>query len=159
MRPKGVVVTLPDKEPTGSLYLEAKRRLKEREQRLAADRARRAAIPVPNYKCYPAAFVGRIDDKGNWLPGVSRKVPKCRVCEGLLHPNENHVCTGFVPKYVEHDDEWRERQDEKQLEIRVSKERELISCAGCHETIHDLDEARWHDEHCGQGWEQDKTIL
>ena len=52
MRPKGVVVTLPETKPVG-LAVEAKKILAEKKQRLDADRARKAAIPVPNWKCYP----------------------------------------------------------------------------------------------------------
>jgi hypothetical protein len=50
----------------------------------------------PNWKCYPELFKGRVDEHGNWLGG---RVPKCKVCQGLLQPQENHVCEGYYPKY------------------------------------------------------------
>jgi hypothetical protein len=122
MRPKGVVVTRPDKElVVGSLVAETKQLLKAKADHLSADRERRAAIPVPNWKCYPQAFAGRVDDKGNWLPGVSRRLPDCHVCDGTLHKNENHVCEGFTPKYVEHDEAWEERQEAHRAEIREAR--------------------------------------
>jgi hypothetical protein len=35
-----------------------------------------------------------VDENGNWLGG---KVPPCIKCKGLLHPNEHHVCPGYMP--------------------------------------------------------------
>jgi hypothetical protein len=107
--------------------------------------------PVPNRIAYKdTAFK-------DWKPGM--RVPKCRVCEGVLYPEENHVCSGFVRKYVEHDDAWHERQEAKREEIRKSKTI-TITCAMCGDVIHDEDEARYHDEHCGRredgrSWESD----
>ena len=90
-RPQGVVVTMPDKKPLGVLAIEAEQLLKAKQERLAAERARRAAIPVPNRICYAeTAFK-------DWQPGMP--IPKCRKCQGLLHPEENHVCPGYHPKY------------------------------------------------------------
>lgn len=90
-RPQGVVLTMPDKNPLGVLAIEAEQRLKAKQERLAAERARRAAIPVPNRICYAeTAFK-------DWQPGMP--IPKCRKCHGLLHPEENHACDGYHPKY------------------------------------------------------------
>jgi hypothetical protein len=102
----------------------------------------------PNWKCYPEAFKGRIDDKGSWLPCVSRRLPKCRVCDGTLHKNENHECEGFKPKFVERDEAWQQKQDAKRAEIRESNYSRPIKCAACHKVIHDQDDACWHEEHC-----------
>lgn len=101
----------------------------------------------PNWKCYPTVFVvgKNIDEHGNWLGG---RLPRCKVCEGSLLPKENHVCDGFKPKYVEHDDAWHERQEAKRREIRESNYNRPKKCIGCDQVIHDEDEARWHDEHC-----------
>jgi hypothetical protein len=96
--------------------------------------------PVPNRLAYKdTAFK-------DWKPGM--RVPKCRVCEGVLYPEENHVCSGFVPKYVEHDGAWHERPEAKRAEIRESNYNRPKKCIGCDQVIHDEDEARWHDEHC-----------
>lgn len=141
MRPrtKGIIGTKPT-EPTGELYLQAKQLLKAKADRLAADRARKAAIPVPNRICYAnTAFT-------NWKPGM--RVPPCRVCGGLLFPEENHECPGFTPKYVEHDDEWFEREEAKREAIRESNRNRPPKCAACHQVIRDEDDARYHDEYC-----------
>jgi len=45
--------------------------------------------PLPNRLCYPEAFK-------DWKPGM--RVPHCKRCDGLLNPNENHECEGYVPK-------------------------------------------------------------
>jgi hypothetical protein len=65
--------------------------------------------PLPNRLCYPEAFK-------NWMPGM--KVPKCKRCDSLLHPNENHQCEGYVPKYATLDYERREANREALLEDR-----------------------------------------
>ena len=143
-RRQGVMETPPEDKPVG-LAVEAIKFLKEREQRLAADRARKAAMPVPNRICYAeTAFK-------NWKPGM--RIPPCKVCGDLLHPEENHVCSGFKPKYVEHDQDWQDRQDAKREEIRESNYNRPKKCLGCHQVIEGegddgLDNARWHDEHC-----------
>lgn len=100
--------------------------------------------PVPNIICYATTAFK------DWKPGM--KLPKCRVCEGILFPEENHECSGFVPKYVEHDADWHERQDAKLEEIRATKHQgKGIWCAGCDALIECHDDAIWHDEHCGEG--------
>jgi len=152
MRPKGVVVTLPETKPVG-LAVEAKKILAERKARLDADRARKAAVPVPNYKCYPDAFKGYDPKTGKWLDGKHHKVPPCKVCGGLLHPNENHVCDGFKPKFVEMTAERHELWEAKREDIRASNYNRPKKCLGCHQVIEGegddgLDNARWHEEHC-----------
>src|ERR1039458_1830682 len=47
----------------------------------------------PNWKCYPELFKGRVSSTGEWLGG---KIPKCKRCAGLLHPDENHECPGYL---------------------------------------------------------------
>jgi hypothetical protein len=152
MRPrtKGIVGTRPS-EPTGELYQQAKQLLKAKADRLAADRARKAAIPVPNRICYAnTAFK-------NWKPGM--RVPPCRVCGGLLFPEENHECPGFTPKYVEHDEEWEQHQEAKSEAIRESNLRAPLTCAGCGDEITCDDDAIYHDENCGQGGEREMRSL
>jgi|ERR1035437_460871 hypothetical protein len=68
--------------------------------------------PLPNRLCYPDAFK-------DWKPGM--RVPKCRVCEGVLYPEENHVCDGFKPKYEEWTEERSERWEERRAAIREAK--------------------------------------
>jgi hypothetical protein len=157
MRAKGVVVTLPETKPVG-LADAAKKILAERKARLDADRARKPAIPVPNYKCYPDAFKQYDPKTGRWTGG---RLPKCRVCEVTLQPTENHVCEGFKPKYVEHDADWHERLEARREEIRASKHR-IITCSGCGSEIESEDEARWHDEHCERdedSWNRDQYAI
>lgn len=48
-----------------------------------------ARKPLPNRLCYPEAFK-------DWKPGM--RVPRCKRCDGILHPEENHTCEGYVPK-------------------------------------------------------------
>jgi hypothetical protein len=101
--------------------------------------------PVPNYICYPSAFPNYDPRTGKGAPSP---LPKCRVCEGTLHPQENHVCGGFTPKFIDHDEAWQQKQDAKRAEIRESNYNRPKKCIGCDQVIHDEDEARWHDEHC-----------
>ena len=96
----------------------------------------------PNWKCYPEAFKGQLDENGNWLSGVSRRLPKCRVCDGTLHKNENHECPGFTPKFIDHDEAWQQKQDAKRAEIRKSNYNRPKKCISCDQVIHDEDEAR-----------------
>lgn len=52
---------------------------------------------VPNWIAYQniVFFVGKnVDAKGNRLGG---KLPRCKVCKGLLDPQANHKCPGYVP--------------------------------------------------------------
>ena len=140
-RPKGTVIY---KSPENKNVLAAKQMLKAKADRLAADRARKAAIPVPNRICYAeSAFK-------NWK--VGDKIPPCRVCGELLHPNENHVCSGFVPKYVEHDDAWHERQDAKREAILESREMMRgVFCSVCGDLMEDESDGQWHwEDHEGK---------
>jgi hypothetical protein len=131
--------------PENPIMVAAKKHQKQLQDQRQTNAAARAARPVPNYICYPDAFRGRVDERGNWLGG---KVPKCRVCGYRLDPKDNHVCPGFTPKYVDHDDARHERQEAKQEEIRKSNQDRPVKCIGCHQVIRDGDDARRHDEHC-----------
>ena len=95
------------------------------------------------------------------------KLPKCRRCQATLFPEENHKCPGFVPRYVDHDDEWRERADARRAEQReaihnhwdemreesLEDDREYqeefesrtTECDDCGEELHGLDDAQSHD--------------
>jgi len=114
-RAKGVIITEPEPELTGELGGEAKQLLKAKQERRDAAKARRDARPVPNYLCYPEAFKQYDPKTGNWSGG---RLPRCRVCDNILQPEENHVCEGFTPKYVEHDEEWQERWEQRREDIR-----------------------------------------
>jgi hypothetical protein len=100
---------------------------------------------VPNYICYPSAFPNYDPATGKGCP---RPLPKCRVCGDILFPKDNHVCPGFTPKFVEHDDVWEQKQEAKRKEITESNRTRFKKCSACHEIIHDHDDACWHDEHC-----------
>jgi hypothetical protein len=36
-----------------------------------------------------------IDEHGNWLGG---RLPRCNRCHDILPPQENHVCSGYMPR-------------------------------------------------------------
>lgn len=141
MRPKGIVVY---RSPEDNLnILSAKQHQKQEQERLAARRAADAARPVPNRICYQhTAYLG-------WKPGD--KVPQCRVCDGLLHPNENHVCSGdFKPKYVEHTPERKERREAEREEIRETRRLGRgVFCTECGDLLEDPEDAQWHAEDHG----------
>lgn len=101
--------------------------------------------PVPNYICYPSAFPNYDPRTGKGAPSP---LPKCRVCEGTLHPQGNHVCDGFTPKFVEHDEVWEQKQEAKRKEITESNRTRFKKCSACHEIIRDHDDACWHEERC-----------
>jgi hypothetical protein len=153
MRPrtKGVMVSVQEK-PSGALYEEAIANLKARKERSDARKAKRDAQPVPNWIAYRDIIfvVGKnIDEKGNWLGG---KLPKCKKCGYILPPQEHHECSGFVPKFVEHDAEWHERQDAKREEIRESREdqRRKVVCSVCGEEMPEPEGAEQHYYSCGE---------
>src|SRR5512135_1563615 len=102
-RPKGVWTY---KSPVNAIAEEAKKRQRQRQELLAAARAKRAERPVPNYLCYPEAFKNYDPKTGEWHGG---RLPKCRVCGCTLQPTENHKCEGFKPMFAEHDEAWHER--------------------------------------------------
>lgn len=141
MRPraKGVVAVEP-KEPTGALYLAAKAILASKAKAKGEREAKWAATPVPNRICYAGTAFK------NWKPGMP--VPPCRVCGDLLHPEENHVCPGFKPKYVEHDEASHERQEARREEIRASKTKAVPTCDECGAEMPTLEDGQWHEEYC-----------
>jgi hypothetical protein len=95
-RPQGKAVY---ESPVNPIAEEASAREREKEAQRAADRERRANRPVPDYICYPEAFKDYDPETCGWKDGKARKLPKCRVCEGILFPQENHKCSGYRPKY------------------------------------------------------------
>ncbi len=136
-RKKGTIVVRPKIE-----VVEPKQMPEQKQPQRAKGSIVRGA--VPNRICYADAFKGH-------KPGL--RLPRCKRCDAILFPEENHVCPGFQPKYVEHDDAWHERQDAKCEEIRESNYNRPKKCLGCHQVIEGdgddgLDNARWHDEHC-----------
>jgi hypothetical protein len=127
MRAKGRVLTLPE-EPKGFLADEAKKIQKQRQERKIIS-GRKPPRPVPNYICYPEAFKLYDPKTGRWRGG---RLPKCRVCECTLQPTENHKCSGFTPKYVEHDEEWRERWEQRRQEIREARLEDMRESRNSH---------------------------
>jgi hypothetical protein len=114
------------RSPKNPIADEAKKHQRQLQEERRAAAAKRAERPVPNYICYPALFEGYDPKTCGWKPGYSRKLPKCRVCECTLHPQENHVCDGFKPKYIEHDAEWHERMEARREMIREAKRNGLF---------------------------------
>jgi hypothetical protein len=96
MRPKGLIISDSSLE-RNSIVEGAKQRQRQlqqqKQERAVADRQRRYDH-APNWICYPEVFRDRVDENGNWLGG---KVPPCIKCKGLLHPNEHHICPGYMP--------------------------------------------------------------
>src|ERR1022692_756247 len=97
MRAKGKIIAREEPDGSGALAKQGQPQKQNTDQRqrgkiISGDRP----LP-PNWICYPDAFKGLVDEHGNWLGKGT--VPKCRVCQGLLHPKENHVCPGYHPKY------------------------------------------------------------
>ena len=88
-RPKGVVTY---KSPVNPIAEEAKQHQRQEQERLAAERAKRAERPVPNRICYAELYE-------QWKANGGGKLPKCNRCRATLHWEENHVCPGFIPKY------------------------------------------------------------
>lgn len=96
MRPKGKIISDSslERNPIVEAAQQHQKQLQQqRQERAAADRQRRYDN-APNWICYPEVFRGRVDENGNWLSG---KVPPCIMCKGLLHPNEHHICPGYMP--------------------------------------------------------------
>jgi len=150
-RAKGVVTY---RSPKNEFIDAANKLQKQRREETQARAARRAAAPVPNWICYQGSvfIVGKnIDEKGNWLGG---RLPRCRVCEGRLDPQENHVCPGFTPKYVEHDDEWHECTEDRRQGIREARLEDMREsrnshyCDDCGEELLNEEHAIEHAEDC-----------
>ena len=118
-RAKGVVGTLPDNEPSGFYADEAKKRQQQKQERSRARAAVRASTPIPNYKCYPFLFPNFDPATGKGAPCPLPKCTRCR--DGVIHPMEHHNCPGFTPMFVEHDDAWKERMEERREHIREAK--------------------------------------
>lgn len=144
MRPKGVVVY---SSPENPLVAEAEKNQKQERLRLQTQRAERRERPVPNWIAYKDIVfkVGvNIDENGFWKGG---KLPKCRVCEGTLHPQENHKCEGFVPKFKERTREDHERFEALREEIRETRrEMRKIVCSVCGDEMPEWEDGQWHWE-------------
>jgi hypothetical protein len=153
MRAKGVIVTLPDKEPKGVLADEAKQLQKQKQERRIVAGAR-SPRPVPNYLCYPEAFKDYDPKTGGWKDGKSRRVPKCRVCGDNLQPMENHKCEGFKPKYPEYTEERHRRWEEQREMIREAKRNGTFYSEDDLSGYEDEPEEDWCDEDEGDPmWE------
>lgn len=144
-RPKGTVIY--DSTLAPNLIAKAAaahQKQLEAERRAAAEK--RAARPVPNRVCYAELYA---EWKARVTAGGSRKLPKCLRCDGIIHWEENHVCPGFQPKYVEHDQEWHERQDARREEIRGAKfQRETPTCNLCGAELPTEDDYWAHGNEC-----------
>lgn len=92
--------------------------------------------------------------------GGCTRLPKCRRCEATIHFEvPAHVCEGFRPKYVEHDEEWHERWGQRRQEIREARMEDMREsrnrhyCEDCGEELEFMVE---HEcsvrecRHCGE---------
>jgi hypothetical protein len=131
-RATGTIVTLPDKEPMGFYADEAKAIQKQRQERSRARAEARANTPIPNYLSYRELFAGFDPKTQRYADGRSRRVPKCRVCECNLYPMEHHVCEGFKPKYVEYNEEWHERMEQRREMIREARLEDMRESRNSH---------------------------
>jgi hypothetical protein len=105
-RPKGVVTY---RSPANPIADEARQHQRQEEERLAAERAKRAERPVPNRICYADLYE-------QWKANGGGKLPKCKRCRGIIRWEENHQCPGFIPRYRELDPETRRAMYEAKLE-------------------------------------------
>ena len=105
-RPTGVWTY---KSPVNAIAEEAKKRQRQKQELLAAARAKRAERPLLNRDRYPNLYAKWLEGKAK---GYSRQ-PKCPVCrEATLHWDElAHECEGFKPMFVEHDQAWHDRME------------------------------------------------
>lgn len=89
-RRKGVVTVMPDPLPA---------KQEQQQPHRQKGTITSGEIPlVPNFKTYPDVFGDLVDEYGNWLPGKSRRVPRCNRCDGWLFPREHHKCPGYMPR-------------------------------------------------------------
>jgi hypothetical protein len=73
------------------------------------------------------------------------KVPKCKRCDGLLPPDENHVCEGYVPKYPDMD--YEARDDAREDAAEFMEEERLEHIREARESVEFLDaESGWEEE-------------
>ena len=94
MRAKGVVVTMPAKEPTGHLADEAKTIQKQKQERkiIAAEKRQERYDNAPNRICYAELYA-------QWKANGGGKLPKCKKCRATIHWEEHHNCPGYIPRY------------------------------------------------------------
>jgi len=118
MRPDGTIL-FDDSLTTHPVVQEAKRR-QEQKQRQNQERAiRRANQPLLNRDRYPEKYAQWL----KWYPTGHGKQPKCWMCrEATIFWGEPaHVCEGYKPMYVEHDEAWKERWEAQRDAIREAK--------------------------------------
>jgi hypothetical protein len=149
-RAQGVIGTV--EEPSGFLADQAKQIQKQRqEQKLiaAANAKPFVMLNKHSYRWLYEAYQARVK------AGGSRRLEKCKRCEAVLHWEEPaHVCSGFKPKYVEHDAEWEEKQEARRQAIKEAKENQSQRhpvCSVCGEEIAEFEDGQWHwDRHEGR---------
>jgi hypothetical protein len=136
------------RSPENPAIKEAHKAVVAEDIRLRTQRAeRREKRVLLNEHTYPELYAKWQAAATN---GGSRKLPKCRRCDGVIHWGEPaHVCPGFQPKYAEHDQEWHERQDARREEIREAKhQRETPTCKLCGAELPTLDDYWAHGNEC-----------
>jgi hypothetical protein len=155
-RAKGVVTY---RSPVNPNILAAEELAKKKNEQRRERALARAAAPVPNYICYPAAFKDYDPKTGRWKGG-SRRLPTCHVCGDNLPPMENHVCAGFTPKYVERTEETKQRWEAKREEIRETRRAQRgVFCTECGDLLEDPEHAQWHfEDHGGKPYREHYAV-
>ena len=148
MRPKGVVVY---SSPENPLVVEAEKNQRQERLRLQTQRAERYEKRVlKNEDTYPELYA-------RWKANGGGKLPHCKRCDATIHWGEPaHQCPGYTPKFVEHDDEWKERAEARREAKRKAlhearREARRIVCSVCGEEMPEPEDGQWHwDAHEGR---------
>jgi hypothetical protein len=150
MRPKGKVVYSTPEQPE-VLAAEKQQKQDREDRRIAAieRRENRVLLNKHTYAWLYEQYQARV------AAGGTTKLPRCKRCEAVIHWEEPaHVCPGFTPKYVEHDDEWHERMEARRQAIREARLEDMREsrnshyCDDCGEELHDEEHAIAHAEDC-----------
>ena len=148
-RARGVVGTEPDLEPKGLLADQAKQIQKQRQEQKLLAAANAKPFVMLNKHSYRWLYEEHMARR---KAGGTSRLPKCKRCEAVLHWEEPaHVCPGFKPKFVEHDDAWKEKQEARREAIRESRPERVIVCSACGEEIPEPEDAEQHwNDHEGR---------
>jgi hypothetical protein len=139
-RARGVVGTIPVKEPTGYYADIAKTKQRQKHDELIR---RRENFVMLNKHTYKELYE-------RWKANGGGRLPVCKRCrEYTIHWDEPaHVCEGYKPQFVEHTPERKERWEAEREEIRESRRQlKAVMCSVCGEILECPEDAEWH-------WEQ-----
>jgi hypothetical protein len=98
---------------------EAKKRQRQKQEEIRLRREARPERPLLNRDRYPNEYAKWL----KWYPSGHGKQPKCWMCrEATIFWDEPaHVCEGYKPMYVEHDQDWKDRWEAQREMIREAK--------------------------------------